>query len=116
MVGNDPHQGVMVHNMREFTKTVIDIIGSIPEGKVLSYGKIAKMAGNARAARQVARILHTLTVKFDLPWHRVINSQGNISFTDHRADVQRDLLLSDGVAVSDRYQIDLTKYSWFSQS
>ncbi|MHA1457965.1 MAG: MGMT family protein [Promethearchaeota archaeon] len=59
----------------EFTQEVIKIIKNIPKGKVLTYGMIAKLAGNPRAARQVSWILHSSSKKYDLPWHRVINSK-----------------------------------------
>ena len=38
--------------MTEFTQNVIDIINEIPAGKVMTYGGIARAAGNSRAARQ----------------------------------------------------------------
>ncbi len=99
--------------MNEFTQLVVEIIISIPEGKVATYGQIAKLAGSPRGARQVARILHTQTRKFNLPWYRVINSQGKIVIKDpYGADEQRAKLLSEGIEVSDSFIIDLKKYIW----
>lgn len=68
------------------------------------------MAGNPRAARQVSWILHSSTKKYNLPWHRVINSKGLISFEDR--DYQKNLLEQEGIIVSNRFKVDLKKYLW----
>lgn len=68
--------------MTPFTRKVILIIQSIPEGSVMTYGGIARAAGSPRAARQVVRILHSMSRKYKLPWHRVINAKGMISLTE----------------------------------
>ena len=59
-----------------FTTRVIEAIRSIPAGRVATYGQIADMAGNRRAARQVARLLHACSHTQGLPWHRVVNREG----------------------------------------
>ena len=61
--------------MNPFTERVIQIIQSIPAGRVMTYGQVAAAAGNRRGARQVARILHTMSQKHALPWHRIINAK-----------------------------------------
>ncbi len=99
--------------VQEFTKRVIDVIKNIPKGKVTTYGSIATMAGNPRGARQVTRILHSMTRKYQLPWHRVVNSRGKISIPNPSgAEYQRSLLKDEGVNVSDKFQINLNKYQW----
>lgn len=60
-----------------FRRNVVEIVALIPDGKVLSYGDVATLAGSARAARAVGTILKT--AEEDLPWHRVINAQMSIS-------------------------------------
>jgi len=98
--------------MTEFTKRVIEIIQNIPTGKVSTYGEIAKQAGNSRASRQVSRVLSTSSKKYDLPWHRVINSKGKISLRSGDGfELQKAMLQSEGVAVKDD-QIDLNEYLW----
>ena len=47
--------------MNPFTKRTIDIIQSIPEGQIMTYGQIASLAGNSRGARQVVRVLHSMS-------------------------------------------------------
>ncbi|MEA2095986.1 MAG: MGMT family protein [Candidatus Cloacimonadota bacterium] len=98
--------------MTKFTKKVIELIKQIPKGKVATYGQIANLAGNNKAARQISRILHSSSEKFDLPWHRVINSQGKISLrSGDGLEMQKAMLESEGIQViSDK--IDLKNYQW----
>ncbi len=97
----------------EFTQNIIRIIKNIPVGKVLTYGYIAKLAGNPRAARQVSWILHSSTKKYKLPWHRVINSQGTLSLKSvEDKEYQKRLLELDNIVVSDDFKIDLEEYMW----
>jgi len=95
-----------------FSKQVIEIIKKIPAGKVATYGQIASLAGNNKAARQISRILHSSTDKYDLPWHRVINSQGKISMRSGDGfEMQKAMLESEGIQVI-KDRIDLVKYKW----
>ena len=97
--------------MTPFTEKVIAIIRDIPEGKVMTYGQIAAQAGSARAARQVVRILHAMSQKHKLPWHRVVNAQGKIAIQDEEARFKQMLYLSsEGVDVDERGFIDLVAY------
>ena len=48
----------------------------------MTYGQVAAAAGSPRGARQVVRVLHSMSEKYGLPWHRIINVQGEISLTD----------------------------------
>lgn len=81
-----------------FTSAVKDLIKKIPHGKVCTYGMLATCAGNPRAARQVARILHSSSRKEGLPWHRVVNRFGKISLKpDHGYEIQKQLLKAEGV-------------------
>ena len=99
-------------SLTPFTEQVIKIIQSIPAGKVASYGQIALMAGNHRAARQVSRILHSCTKKYNLPWHRVINSQGKISMNHQAYEVQFELLKNEGIEFGLKKQIDFDKFGF----
>ncbi|MFW9943035.1 MAG: MGMT family protein [Candidatus Thorarchaeota archaeon] len=97
----------------DFTQKIIDIIKSIPEGKVLTYGFIAKLAGNPRAARQVSWILHSSSKKYNLPWHRVISSKGKISLKAiEDCEYQKNLLEQEGITFSDGFIVDLKEYLW----
>jgi methylated-DNA-protein-cysteine methyltransferase-like protein len=97
--------------MNPFTEKVMTIIKAIPEGKVMTYGQIAARAGNSRAARQVARILHSMSRKYHLPWHRVINAKGQIVIKDDATYHEQILSLElEGVEVSTTGKVNLEKY------
>jgi methylated-DNA-protein-cysteine methyltransferase-like protein len=94
--------------MTPFTLKVIEIIRGIPEGSVMTYGQIAAQAGSPRGARQVVRILHSLGMKYDLPWHRVVNAQGEIAIQDEEGRyMQRLYLEKEGVVFDSKGLIDL---------
>lgn len=95
--------------MTDFTKNVIEIIQNIPEGKVMTYGQIASMAGNPWGSRQVSRVLHSMSQTYNLPWHRVINSKGQISLQGEGGFVQMERLANEGIQVVDG-KIDLDMY------
>jgi methylated-DNA-protein-cysteine methyltransferase-like protein len=95
--------------MTEFTQEVIKIIRSIPKGKVMTYGQIAAAAGNPWGARQISRILNSMSNKYGLPWHRVINSKGEISLQGQGQLEQMSLLSDEGVEVINN-KIDLNKH------
>lgn len=99
--------------MTPFTEKVIMIIKSIPEGKVMTYGQIASLAGSPRAARQVVRILHTMSKKHRLPWHRVVNAKGMIGFTDEEFyQIQKYSLESEGIEFHINGSINLKQYRY----
>ncbi|RLQ96244.1 MGMT family protein [Falsibacillus albus] len=97
--------------MKPFTANVIRIIKQIPSGKVMTYGQVAKCAGSPRAARQVVRILHSMSDKHQLPWHRVINAKGQIAMKDDIGfHEQRMCLSNEGIESGKDGTIDLSKY------
>lgn len=99
--------------MQPFTRAVIEIIQGIPSGRVLTYGYIAALAGNPGAARQVSRILHAMSDKYGLPWHRVINSKGKISLLPSGGyEIQKSRLESEGICFDKKDQVDLETYLW----
>lgn len=86
---------------------------NIPEGRVISYGALASLAGLPNRARLVGRILSQLPKDTHLPWHRVVNAQGKLSFakdSPHFA-LQKTRLESEGICfVGDK--INLRTYSY----
>ena len=64
---------------------VWDVVRQVPTGKVSTYGEIARLCGFMRQARFVGQALHNLPPNSNVPWHRVINSQGRISFPRNQA-------------------------------
>ena len=96
-----------------FFRRVITLIKKIPRGKVATYGQIAALAGNPRAARQVAWVLHSASDKEKLPWPRVINSQGRISLPRYGGyELQRALLVKEGIKFDATDQIALARFQW----
>ncbi len=96
-----------------FTMRAVEIIRSIPAGRVTTYGIIAAGAGNRRGARQVARILHSCSEKYGLPWHRVVNRNGGISVRSSMGYLyQRGLLAEEGVLIGSDGKIDFAEYLW----
>ncbi len=89
------------------------VIAQIPYGKVANYGQIARIAGLGRRARLVGYALHSTPDGIDMPWHRVINAQGRISFPNDTTSYrrQRELLEAEGVVfVAGR--VDLAAFRW----
>jgi len=102
-----------VWNMTEFTEKIIFYIKNIPKGKILTYGKVALLAGNPKGARQVSWTLNSMTEKFDLPWHRVVNSKGKISIpTESGYELQKSLLEEEGIEFNEKDAIDLKRFLW----
>ena len=96
-----------------FSERVIELIKKIPPGKVATYGQIAAYAGNPRASRQVAWILHSCSKKDKLPWHRVINSKGHISLPLYRGyELQKKMLETEGIVFKEDESINLKIYLW----
>ncbi|WP_010502366.1 MGMT family protein [Paenibacillus elgii] len=97
--------------MNPFSQRVIEIIQGIPEGYVMTYGQIAGLAGSPRGARQVVRILHSSSGKHGLPWHRVVNAQGEIGLQQEEGRMLQMLYLrGEGVEVADNGQLDLDRW------
>ena len=96
---------------QSFTIRVIEAIRSIPTGRVATYGQIAGMAGNRRAARQVARILHACSHTQGLPWHRVVNREGRIALgVSQGYEDQKRLLENEGIGFDGTGRIDLERF------
>lgn len=99
--------------LESFTMGVIRIIQEIPESKVMTYGQIARCAGNPRAARQVVRILHSMSEKYNLPWHRVINAKGELGIGNpDLLAVQVFALEREGITITGGNQVNLTRYQY----
>jgi methylated-DNA-protein-cysteine methyltransferase-like protein len=83
------------------TQRIIVQIRAVPYGQVASYKEIGNLAGLANGARQVARILHSLSDKYQLPWWRVIRSDKTLGLTGAARAEQIRLLRLENVNVDD---------------
>lgn len=86
---------------------------TIPAGKVVTYGELAKLAGLPGAARLAGTLMSGLNENTSLPWHRVINAQGRISLPEHSAGrkIQQERLEAEGV-IFEKGKINLRIYSY----
>jgi len=89
------------------------VVASIPPGKVATYGQVAELAGLPRAARLVGNTLGKLPSGSKLPWFRVLNAKGELSFPrdSSRWRTQRDKLASEGVVLL-KGRLKLRRYRW----
>jgi methylated-DNA-protein-cysteine methyltransferase related protein len=88
------------------------VVRKVPYGRVATYGQIARIAGFDGLARQVGYALHAMPRHSDIPWHRIINSQGRISLPGPTARLQQKLLQSEGITFNPAGKIDLKKFQW----
>ncbi len=100
--------------MSRFFEQVHRLVSLIPAGRVASYGQIAALLGEPRAARTVGWALHALPDETTVPWQRVINVQGRITNSSHSgaAEIQRVLLEQEGIRFSTDGRVDMTVYRW----
>jgi methylated-DNA-protein-cysteine methyltransferase-like protein len=102
--------------MPSFFDQVYAVVRQIPRGKVASYGQVAALLGHPRAARTVGWALAALreSDEPDVPWQRVINSQGRVSIRnmEHAPEEQQRLLEAEGVVFDQRGYVDWQRFGW----
>ncbi len=97
-----------------FSKRVQELVGQIPSGRVMTYGQIAALCGNARAARIVGGVAHYGDP--NLPWQRVVNKKGGLAvgyYGGRRG--QKAHLEAEGIVVlgkDEEWYIDIEKLLW----
>ncbi|OEY91699.1 methyltransferase [Acinetobacter proteolyticus] len=104
----------MVQDTNELHRQILEVIALIPYGKVASYGQIAKLAGLPKHPRLVGYVLKHLDKDSEIPWYRVINSQGRISVTrinEKGENVQQNLLEQEGIYLLNG-KVSLKIFGW----
>lgn len=98
----------------ELYRSIYAAVRRIPRGRVATYGQIAELVGIPRQARQVGYALHALAWGSSVPWHRVINAQGEISLRRKPGaeGLQRQLLEREGVVFDAAGRVDLAAVRW----
>jgi len=99
----------------EAVEAICAVIRRIPFGWVATYGQVAAMAGLPRRARLVGRVLQRLDPLANIPWHRVVNAKGEVSYSLSRngGDIlQRRLLEKEGITFDDKNRLNLERCRW----
>jgi len=96
---------------------IYDVVRLIPRGKVATYGQVALWAGLPGQARLAGYAMFNLpaAIADSVPWQRVVNAQGRISYSESRRGndhLQRELLEQEGVEFSATGRINLSRYGW----
>ena len=89
---------------------IYDLVRQVPSGRVTTYGTVAKIIGCT--PRLVGFSMASVKLELEVPWQRVINSQGSISLKGNSGDLQRQLLLDEGIEFNTRGRVDLTRFGW----
>lgn len=99
--------------MPTFYQDIYTVVSCIPEGKVATYGQVARLAGKPNGARQVGYALAALKDP-DVPWQRVVNARGEISprAKSGYEEYQRILLEEEGIEFGLNGKIDLSQFLW----
>jgi methylated-DNA-protein-cysteine methyltransferase-like protein len=100
---------------RNTFEIIYKVVNEIPHGKVSTYGQIAAIVSPGLPARIVGYALHGLPDGTNIPWYRVINSKGRISYSVTRGDhdsLQKKLLELEGINLTPDGIIDLEKHLW----
>jgi methylated-DNA-protein-cysteine methyltransferase related protein len=92
----------------ELRERIYALVRKIPAGAVTTYGAVARRIGCG--ARQVGYAMAALPAGSSVPWHRVLNSRGEISIPGDTGVRQRALLLAEGIAFDARGRVDLDRY------
>ena len=97
--------------MSEFFNAVYEFVKTVPEGKVVTYGDVARAIGKPRASRQVGWALHGNPYQGIVPCHRVVFKDGSLTqgFAFGGREVQKALLVSEGVEFIEEYKVDINK-------
>ena len=100
-----------------FFERVYQIVQQIPEGKVTSYGAIAKALGATRSARMVGWAMNASHNLENVPAHRVVNRKGLLTGKHHfeGTNLMQQLLENEGIKVVNNQIIDYEKHFWEPQ-
>jgi methylated-DNA-protein-cysteine methyltransferase related protein len=101
---------------QSYREKVYQIVRTIPAGKVMTYGQIAEMLGEGYTPRTVGYVMHAADTE-NVPWQRVINSQGACSTGKMTMPVnlQQKMLEDEGVGFNEKGKCDLSEYLWYPE-
>jgi len=90
---------------------VFRFVKQIPRGRVLTYGALARVLRLPGGARSAGRAMAATPSGKGIPWHRVIGERGKILIREPYASLQKKLLESEGVAITES-RVDLKRHLW----
>ncbi len=100
---------------KDFFEKVYEVVKQIPEGKVTSYGAIAKYLGTGKSARVVGWAMNNChSYNIDIPAHRVVNRNGLLTGKQHfgSLNLMQQLLENEGIIVMDDQVQSFEKHFW----
>ena len=100
--------------VNDFYTRVYRVVKQIPEGRVTSYGAIARFLGSPGSARMVGYAMNASHSMEDVPAHRVVNRNGLLTGKHHfeGTTLMAELLTSEGVLLKDDQVQNLSQYFW----
>lgn len=94
-----------------FRERVEAVVAQIPRGRIMTYGQLAALCGNARAARIVGGIAHFGDPSF--PWQRVVNKRGGLASGYPGGRQSHKLALeAEGIRVTEDFRVDVESLLW----
>jgi methylated-DNA-protein-cysteine methyltransferase-like protein len=100
----------------DFYERVYEVVSCIPNGKVTSYGAIARYLGVESGARMVGYAMNnyrSYNLGYEVPAHRVLNRLGQLTGRGHfEGDTMRERLQQENITFIDEYQVDMAKHFW----
>lgn len=93
----------------ELIYEILSVVEEIPEGNIATYGQIASLIGREKNSRLVGRVLSMAELYGEYPCHRVVNHTGGLV---PGWDMQKQLLIDEGVEFKDETHADIRKYQW----
>lgn len=100
--------------MGDFSDKVFAVVKCIPQGKVTTYGQVARLIGSPRSARYVGYALRGNTMPVETPCHRVVFTNGSIceGYAFGGPEVQRKLLIDEGITFLDDIHVNMNLHEW----
>ena len=101
---------------KSYRERVYEIVRKVPSGRVMTYGQIAEILGEGYTPRTVGYVMHGADTE-NVPWQRVINSQGACSTgrMTMPVNLQQKMLEDEGIEFSEKGKCDLRKYLWYPE-
>ena len=93
-------------------QAVYDLVSDIPSGKVVTYGQLATLLGNSRAARGIGKVLNQNPRPIIVPCHRVVCSDGHVGGYMYGKNQKVSLLLKEGIPIDNDKIKDFEKYRY----